>query len=93
MPLPCSCQNQHPDRVLRDIPLPCRVPELLQVAEAHVPHGLVYAAAWERLRSISDPLPPVAFEGALECRLEAEGEPGRLRSLHPWPARRTPPAR
>ena len=46
--------------MLREIPLPCCVPELLQIAEAHVPHGLVSATAWERLHSISDPLPPVA---------------------------------
>jgi hypothetical protein len=53
-----------------EIPLPCRVPELLGLARDHVPEALIPPATWERLEQIADLVPPVASEAALECRLE-----------------------
>jgi len=54
-----------------ELALPCRLPELLGVARSGIPDGLVSPAAWARLEAIDDPLPPLASEAALECRLEA----------------------
>jgi len=58
-----------------EVPVPCRVPELLRIAEEHVPGALVTPEAWQRLHSIFDPLPAVASEAAVECRLGAEAGP------------------
>jgi hypothetical protein len=58
-------------RVASELALPCRVPELLGVARRCVPRQLASPAAWDRLESIDDPLPPLASEAAIECRLEA----------------------
>ncbi len=54
----------------REIRLPCRIAELLAIAEAHAPRSILSSAARARLRAIADPLPPLASEAGLECRLE-----------------------
>jgi hypothetical protein len=54
-------------------PLPCAVADHLALAERQVGPELVSRAAWQRLRAIVDPLPPVAEEAGLEVRL-GEGE-------------------
>jgi hypothetical protein len=53
-----------------DLPLPCRVPEMVAVARPAIPEALVGEDAWSRLSAIDDPLPPLGREAALECRLE-----------------------
>jgi hypothetical protein len=59
---------------LRTLPLPCTIADHLALAERAVAPDLVSPAAWERLRAIADPLPPMAIDAALEIRLE-QGDP------------------
>jgi hypothetical protein len=57
-----------------ELALPCRIPELVEMARAEVPLELG-PGSWERLARIVDPLPPVASEAAVEVRLGAGGGP------------------
>lgn len=56
------------------LPLPCSVIDHVALARGQLGGAIVAPAAWRQLEAISEPLPALAEEGALEVRLE-RGDP------------------